>query len=219
MLEGRKVYVKALVERHDHQELFSDGLIEGITFSEIVLPNVPVKNGVVHFVKQALATPTTFLRDNLIELSKSQLARFYTFIRKYPTIFNMLHQPGEKTIFAFTNDAYDRVAFMLESFNSSHQEEILRLHISLQMNLNSRQMRMGEFRKLTSLSLSNDNVLHATNEDVFNRSVLYVDGMGVKARALEANILGVDGNIHIIDKVLGVAFQTVMEKVSVYSSE
>jgi len=210
--EGRKVYVKALVERHDHQELLGDGLIEGLTFSEIVLPNVPVKNGVVHFIKQALATPTTFLRDNLIELSKSQLARFYTFIRKYPTIFNLLHQPGEKTIFAFTNDAYDRVAFMLESYNSSHQEEILKLHISLQMNLNSRQMRMGEFRKLTSLSTWQDNVIHATNEDVFNRSVLYVDGQGVKARALEANILGVDGNIHIIDKVLGVAYQTVMEK-------
>ena len=210
--DGRKVYVKSLVERHDTPEFLSDGLIEGSTFSEVVLPNVPVKNGVVHFIKYALTQPIYTIKDNLIELSKSQLARFYTFIRKYPLVYGLLNQPGDKTIFAFTNDAYDRVAFMLEGFNSTYQEEILRLHISLQGNLNSRRMRMGEFRKLTSLSNLQDNVIHATNEDVFNRSALYVDGMGVKAKAIEANVLGVDGNIHIIDKVLGVAYQTVMEK-------
>lgn len=210
--EGRKSYVKLLIERHDNPELFSDGLIEGVTFSEVVLPNVPVKNGVVHFIKEALATPRSSVRDNLVELSKSQLARFYTFLRKYPNIYAMLQQPGDKTVFAFTNDAYDRVAFMLEGFNSTYQEEILRMHLSLQMKLNSRQMRMGEFRKLTTFSNLPDNIVYATNEDVFNRSVLYVDGLGVKARAVEANVLGLDGNIHIIDKVLGVAYQTVMEK-------
>ena len=210
--EGRKSYVKLLIERHDHPELFSDGLIEGITFSEVVLPNVPVKNGVVHFIKEALATPRETVRDNLVELSKSHLARFYTFLRKFSNVYSSLQQPGDKTVFAFTNEAYDRVAFMLESFNSSYQEEILRLHISLQMKLNSRQMRMGEFRKLTSMSgLTNPgNIVHATNEDVFNRSVLYVDGLGVKARAVEANVLGIDGNIHVIDRVLGVSYQTVM---------
>lgn len=210
--EGRKSYVKLLIERHDHHELFSDGLTEGITFSEVVLPNVPVKNGVVHFIKEALATPRETVRDNLVELSKSQLARFYTFLRKFPGVYSLLQQAGEKTVFAFTNDAYDRVAFMLEGFNSSYQEQILRLHISLQMKLNSRQMRMGEFRKLTSISDLQDKIVHATNEDVFNRSVLYVDGLGVKARAVEANVLGIDGNIHVIDRVLGVSFQTVMEK-------
>lgn len=153
------------------------------------------------------------MKDNLVELSRTQLTRFYTFIRKFPIIYGLLNQAGEKTVFAFTNEAYDRVAFMLESYNTSYQEEILKLHVSLQGKLNSGQMRMGEFRKLTSLSVLKDNVLHASNEDVFNRSVLYVDGDGVKARAVEANVLGIDGNIHIIDKVLGVAYQTVMEKI------
>lgn len=34
-LDTRKVYVKLHVERHDHYELYGDGLLEGTTFSEI----------------------------------------------------------------------------------------------------------------------------------------------------------------------------------------
>jgi len=210
--EGKKYYVKAHIERHDDLiEKWSDGLIPGITFSEIVLPNIPVKNGVVHFIKYPLASTSLTVYDSLSELSKIQLSRFYTFLRKYGEVYGSLVQPGQKTIFAFTNDAYDRVAYLLESYNSTLQKEIIQLHISKQFKLNSNEMRIGEFKNLESDSrIYND--LHATNEDIFNQSVLYVEGGNVKARAIEANILCSDGNINIIDRVLGVDYQTVMEK-------
>ncbi|GBO13409.1 hypothetical protein AVEN_141832-1, partial [Araneus ventricosus] len=79
-------------------------------------------------------------------------------------------------------------------------------------------------------SVSTDDVLYGRYKDFIsadNRNSLYfrilgdeknktltVDGVGVKAAAIQADIGAVDGMVHVIDRLLGMPYQTVYLKLA-----
>jgi hypothetical protein len=162
----------------------------GNTYSQVVIPNLMFPNAVVHFVNKPLTRASFPLSQLIAILAESKLSRFFAFARNRPDFLEQLAYGGSKTLFAFTDAAFERVAEQFNALNASAQEQILYLHYSSQKALHSSQIIAGRSQDLPSQSSISNGNLKATLENVGQEKWLYVEGGGVKARAVEANILG-----------------------------
>lgn len=162
----------------------------GNSYSQVVIPNLMFTNSVVHFINKPLTRPSYPLAQLITILAESKLSRFFEFVRNRPEFLEQLSFGESKTLFAFTDAVFERVADQFNALNASAQEQILYLHFSTQRSLHSSQITPGRAQELSCQSSLSNGILYATLENVGREKWLYVEGGGVKARAVEANIVG-----------------------------
>ncbi|XP_041970413.1 fasciclin-1 isoform X2 [Aricia agestis] len=202
----------------------------GVVLADIVRANIPVKNGVVHLIQRPLmvvdTTVVDFLKamkdeDEGIEKEDGPLCKFYEVIMdlgENNQFLNELTMAKDITLFAPSNDAWNEIS--VQNIIRNHQKlmEILNLHLVrerlpldaiIHNNMNQEQHPGTIYQAPTALARKYLYFNVVNNKD---NLTLTVEGGGVNASVTQTNIAATNGFVHIIDRVLGVPYTTVFEK-------
>ncbi|KRX79127.1 DnaJ -like protein subfamily C member 10 [Trichinella sp. T6] len=196
--------VSTLLERY---EKFRRGSV----WAKVVVPNIPVRNGVVHLIDQVLGVVSNTIDQILME--HDQATTLITYIRTIGSAVQtfLTATGGLVTFFAPINEAFDRIPEAVERRLLRDRvwlEQILKLHIVPSKDLTTDQ--------ITNETLANtiDNMQHLRfirGEWPKNNITYYVIGGGVKAAIWQEDVSAVNGIIHFIDRVLGVPYQNMYD--------
>ncbi|KAJ0178802.1 hypothetical protein K1T71_005577 [Dendrolimus kikuchii] len=181
----------------------------------IVRANIPVKNGVVHLIQRPLMVVDTTVIDFLKEKEDGPLCKFYEVIMDLGAnnqFLNELTLAKDITLFAPSNEAWADHSVQNIIRNSQKLKEILSLHLvreRLPMDAIIHNNMNQIYQAPTALArkyLYFNVLTHGQNQ------TLTVEGGGVNASVTQPNIAATNGFVHIIDRVLGVPYTTVFEK-------
>ncbi|XP_076287774.1 fasciclin 1 Fas1 domain-containing isoform X3 [Lasioglossum baleicum] len=208
--QNDKVYVKSNTVMGD-----ANHPMTGVVLAEIVKANIPVRNGVVHLIQRPLMVVDTTVKDFLEEKEDGPVYKFYEMIRDFgDEIMSTISQLRDVTLFAPSNAALEEPGVQRILQDKERVKEILNLHcVKERLPLDK--------IKNKSVSQSNTGVPTAADRKklYFNvvqgprgNQTVTVEGGGVNATVITANIAATNGIIHIIDRVLGVPYTTVLEK-------
>lgn len=197
--------------------LLSDGKhSQGVVLSEIVKANIPVKNGVVHLIQKPLMVVDNNVRQLLEDKDGGILSSFVKAINDadYKEFYNTLERSQDITLFVPCNNAWSD-DFTLNSIisNKNRFKDILKMHL------------VGDNRlyvdRIINIVNSKDKRVHTLDprNDLYfnvvtsgtNRTVT-VEGGGVNATVIQPDLAATNGIIHVIDRVLGVPYTTVYDK-------
>ncbi|CAG9795259.1 unnamed protein product [Diatraea saccharalis] len=187
----------------------------GVVIADIVKANIPVKNGVVHLIQRPLMVVDTSVIDFLKEKDDGPLCKFYEVIMDLGSnnqFLKELNIAKDITLFAPSNEAWTEMSVQNIIRNHQKLKEILNLHLVrerlpmdaiIQNNMNQiYQAPTALPRKYLYFNV----LTHGNNK------TLTVEGGGVNATVIQPNIAATNGFVHIIDRVLGVPYTTVYEK-------
>ncbi|KFD57936.1 hypothetical protein M514_01169 [Trichuris suis] len=192
--------VSNLVERY---ETFRRGAV----WAKVVVPNIPVQNGVVHIIDRVLGVVSNTIDQLLIEndYSTTLMTYIYTIGNTIRSYFSA--HGGLVTFFAPINEAFDRIPEPVERRLLRDRiwlEQILKLHIVPSKDLTTDQI------KNETIAFTVDNLQQLRfirGEWPKNNITYYVIGGGVKAAIWQEDVSAINGIIHYIDRVLGVPYQ------------
>ncbi|XP_022825262.1 fasciclin-1 isoform X1 [Spodoptera litura] len=190
----------------------------GVVLADIVRANIPVKNGVVHLIQRPLMVVDTTVIDFLKAMKEKEdgpLCKFYEVIMDLGAnnqFFNELTLAKDITLFAPSNEAW--ADFSVQNIIRNHQKlrDILNLHLvrerlPLDAIIHNNMNQIYQAPTASPRKYLYFNVLtRAQNQ------TLTVEGGGVNATVTLPNIAATNGFVHIIDRVLGVPYTTVFEK-------
>ncbi|XP_076309338.1 fasciclin-1-like [Tachypleus tridentatus] len=186
---------------------------KGVVLSKIVRPNIPVKNGVVHLIEAPLMIINITIWDFIQKEKQGRLSEFAELINYSPEFRSELMITGqEKTVFAPTNKAIR----MLENVqtlkgNITALTNLLRLHMVMK-SVSTDDIRNGRITEHLAADHLRYLYFRVVGKD--RNRTLTVDGGGVNATAVQADIGATNGIVHIIDQVLGMPFQVISEKLA-----
>ncbi|XP_076379122.1 fasciclin 1 Fas1 domain-containing isoform X2 [Megalopta genalis] len=213
--ENDKVYVKSNTVMGD-----ADHAMTGAVLAEIVKANIPLKNGVAHLIQRPLMIVDTTVKDFLEEKEDGPVYKFYEVIRDYgEEIMGTINQLREVTLFAPSNAALEEPGVQQILQDKERVKEILNLHYVKERLPIDRIKSKSVIQHF--VGKSHDGVPTAADRKklYFNvvqgpsgNQTVTVEGGGVNATVITANIAATNGIIHIIDRVLGVPYTTVLEK-------
>ncbi|KAH7728775.1 fasciclin domain protein [Aphelenchoides avenae] len=183
----------------------------GAVWGKVVVPNIPVQNGVAHIIDKVLGIVST-----TIDMELMDCYRCTTLMRYINTIGQIVRNyfsatGGLVTFFAPWNEAFERIPEPIERRLLRDRiwlEQILKLHI-----VPAKELTTDEITNQT-LVATVDNMRHLyfiRGEWPKNNITYYVVGGGVKAAIQMDNIAATNGIIHYIDRVLGVPYQSLWE--------
>ncbi|XP_047365600.1 fasciclin-1 isoform X3 [Vespa velutina] len=209
LMEHNKVYVKSntIVGDASHHT--------GVVLAEIVKPNIPVRNGVIHLIQRPLMVIDSTVKDFLEEKEDGPVYKFYETIRDFgDDIMTTISRLHDVTLFAPSNAALEEPGVQHILQDKRRVKEILNLHYVKQRL---------PLEKIQNKSISQAQAGIPTAADrkklYFNvvqgpagNQTITVEGGGVNATVVTANIAATNGIIHIIDRVLGVPYTTVFDK-------
>ncbi|XP_037773100.1 fasciclin-1-like, partial [Penaeus monodon] len=105
---------------------------KGTVLARIIKGNVPVRNGVVHFIDRSLMVVTSSIMLYLQE-KDGQLSKFYQLMKEhYPELTYKLVSQDEHTLFAPSNEAFNMVNTKRLNeviLNSERLARLLKLHV------------------------------------------------------------------------------------------
>ncbi|XP_036324308.1 fasciclin-1 isoform X4 [Rhagoletis pomonella] len=185
----------------------------GVVLAEIVKGNIPVRNGVAHLIHRPLmiidSTVTQFLQDN----ENGALRKFYDVIMDNGgEVLTDISNLGEITILAPSNDAWEAKEVQNVIRNREKLRAILNMHI-IKDKLNVERIRQKNANIIAQVpTVNNRTFLYFNINDENGEEVITVEGGGVNATILQADVAQTNGYVHIIDKVLGVPYTTVLGK-------
>ncbi|XP_036324307.1 fasciclin-1 isoform X3 [Rhagoletis pomonella] len=188
----------------------------GVVLAEIVKGNIPVRNGVAHLIHRPLmiidSTVTQFLqsfKDN----ENGALRKFYDVIMDNGgEVLTDISNLGEITILAPSNDAWEAKEVQNVIRNREKLRAILNMHI-IKDKLNVERIRQKNANIIAQVpTVNNRTFLYFNINDENGEEVITVEGGGVNATILQADVAQTNGYVHIIDKVLGVPYTTVLGK-------
>nr|XP_015833788.1 PREDICTED: fasciclin-1 isoform X4 [Tribolium castaneum] len=200
--------------------LLSDGKhSQGVVLSEIVKANIPVKNGVVHLIQKPLMVVDNNVRELLEQYKEKDGGILSSFVKAindadYREFYNTLERSQDITLFAPCNNAWTD-DFTLNSIisNKNRFKDILMMHLVPDNRL--------YVDRILSISHGRDKRVHTRDprNDLYfnvvtsgtNRTVT-VEGGGVNATVIQPDLAATNGIIHVIDRVLGVPYTTVYDK-------
>ncbi|KAL4707897.1 hypothetical protein ACJJTC_013688 [Scirpophaga incertulas] len=187
----------------------------GVVLADIVKANIPVKNGVVHLIQRPLMVVDTTVVDFLKEKDDGPLCKFYEVIMDLGANNQFLKElttAKDITLFAPSNEAWKDLSVQNIIRNHQRLKDILNLHLVrerlpmdaiIQNNMNQiYQAPTALPRKYLYFNV----LTHGNNQ------TLTVEGGGVNSTVIQPNIAATNGFVHIIDRVLGVPYTTVFEK-------
>ncbi|XP_039749845.1 fasciclin-1 isoform X1 [Pararge aegeria] len=193
----------------------------GVVLADIVRANIPVKNGVVHLIQRPLMVVDTTIVDFLkgIEKEDGPLCKFYEVIMdlgEHNQFLNELIQAKDITLFAPSNEAWNEISVQNVIRNHQKLQEILNLHLVRErlpldaiIHNNMNQHPGTIYQAPTALPRR---YLYFNVINYQNNMTLTVEGGGVNATVTQTNIAATNGFVHIIDRVLGIPYTTVYEK-------
>ncbi|XP_026321959.1 fasciclin-1 isoform X3 [Hyposmocoma kahamanoa] len=195
---------------------------KGVVMADIVRANIPVKNGVVHLIQRPLMVVDTSVIDFLKAMKEKEdgpLSKFYEVIMDLGPnnpFLNELMNAKDVTLFGPSNDAWNERSVQHIVRNHQKLKEILNLHLvreRLPMDLilqnNQNQLPGKIYQAPTALPRK---YLYFNVLQYGHNQTLTVEGGGVNATVTQPNIAATNGFVHIIDRVLGVPYTTVFEK-------
>uniref|UniRef100_A0A182MZW6 FAS1 domain-containing protein n=1 Tax=Anopheles dirus TaxID=7168 RepID=A0A182MZW6_9DIPT len=192
-------------------------LTPGAVIAEIVKPNIPVANGVVHLIHRPLVIVDMHGLQMLTEHGHTLWGKFRDLIEDYaPDFLNVLRGMSQMTLFVPQDEA---VAQMMQTnFMSNRKKllEVLMMHVvpdaitidKIKRNNQNHiyQIPTMNNRRFIYFNLNENRTTHAKS--------VTVEGGGVNASLILGDIATKDGYIHIIDRMLGVSYMTVQEKLA-----
>uniref|UniRef100_U5EXZ7 Putative fasciclin 1 n=1 Tax=Corethrella appendiculata TaxID=1370023 RepID=U5EXZ7_9DIPT len=188
---------------------------QGVVLAEIVKANIPVKNGVVHLIHRPLMVIDTTVIQFLEEKEDGPLFKFYEVVVDYGGEFmQTINTLRDVTIFAPSNEAWNNPTLANIIRNREKIREILNLHI-VRERISTEKIKQNNQQHIYQVPTNAErkflyfNVI--TNQFDRNQTVT-VEGGGVNATILQGDIAATNGYVHIIDRVLGVPYTTVQEK-------
>lgn len=210
--EGKnaKVYVRSNTVIGDSKHA------SGAVLAEIVKANIPVKNGVVHLIHRPLMVVDTTVLQFLEEKEDGPLYKFYELIADYaPDFFKTMGNLQQMTLFAPSNEALSHPIVHNFIRNRDKLREILNLHL-VRDSITTDKIRKNNQNQIYQIPTGADkkflyfNVI--TNRYDHNQTIT-VEGGGVNATIILSDIAATNGYLHIIDRVLGIPYMTVQEKI------
>ncbi|XP_070137654.1 fasciclin-1 isoform X2 [Drosophila bipectinata] len=203
-----KMYVKSntIVGDSKHRE--------GVVLAEIVKANIPVRNGVVHLIHRPLmiidTTVTQFLQENS---ENGALRKFYEVIMDNGgAVLDDINNLSEVTILAPSNEAWNSSKINNLLGDRKKLRQILNMHI-IKDRLNVEKIRQKNANLIAQVPTVNNNTfLYFNVRGEGSDAVITVEGGGVNATVIQADVAQTNGYVHIIDHVLGVPYTTVLGK-------
>ncbi|CAG9559965.1 unnamed protein product [Danaus chrysippus] len=191
----------------------------GVVLADIVRANIPVKNGVVHLIQRPLMVVDTTVVDFLKEKEDGPLCKFYEVIMdlgEHNQFLNELTLAKDITLFAPSNEAWNEPNVQNIIRNHQKLKDILNLHLVRErlpldaiIHNNMNQLPGAIYQAPTALPRK---YLYFNVINHQNNLTLTVEGGGVNATVTQTNIAATNGFVHIIDRVLGIPYTTVFEK-------
>ncbi|CAL7940146.1 unnamed protein product [Xylocopa violacea] len=183
----------------------------GVVLTEIIKANIPVRNGVVHLIQRPLMVVDTTVKDFLEEKKDGPVYKFYETIRDYgDEIMNTINRLRDVTLFAPSNAAFEEPGVQKILQNKERVKEILNLHYVKELlpldKIKNKSVNM------VPTAADRKKLYFNVVQDPSGNKVVTVEGGGVNATVITADIAATNGLIHIIDRVLGVPYTTVLDK-------
>ncbi|XP_011341884.1 fasciclin-1 isoform X3 [Ooceraea biroi] len=219
--QHNKVYVKS-------NTLFGNTVHPtGVVLAEIVKANIPVRNGVVHLIQRPLVVIDTTVKDFLegIEKEDGPVYKFYETIRDFgEDIMSNINRLRDVTLFAPSNAALEKPGVKQILQDKKRVKEILNLHYVMERlpldiikqksvsELNITTDKSADKTHGVSTAANKQKLFFNVVQTPFGNQTVTVEGGGVNATIITANIAATNGVIHIIDRLLGVPYTTVFEK-------
>lgn len=186
----------------------------GLVRTRVVRANIPVRNGVVHLIEKPFMIVDVSTWDFLESNKDGQISQFSKMLYRSDKLISRVRNSGAQlTIFAPNNAAFEKLGrdkLDLIENNATYSEELAGLHL-VERSVSSEDVRTGAMRELPSLD-GKRNLYFQVAQASEDTQVLTVEGGGVNSTAIQADIGATNGVIHIVDKVLGIPFQTVFQK-------
>ncbi|XP_022666453.1 fasciclin-1-like isoform X2 [Varroa jacobsoni] len=185
----------------------------GSVLSRIILANVPVSNGVIHFINSPLGLITQSV-VSYIQDPKHNMNRFNLFtdiLKQSPQFMAELNEKKSQTLFVPTNQAVSVLPNDVWTQYKSNKTELfklLRYHLVPQRTLTEEGLARSGAETATSaagvpLVLRRVQCTTGCAYNSGTRSELVVECAGVNGSVVSANIAATDGVIHLVDRVLG----------------
>jgi len=187
----------------------------GIVRTSIVKANIPVRNGVVHFIDKPFMVIDISVWDFIDNNREGQISRFVELLQKSNRLHTARDTGRTLTIFAPNNAAFDKIdpAKLNAILNDTDKlNDLIALHIVDGYSVNTETVKSGKYLELPS-SDNRRNVYFGVAQPTEYTEVLTVEGGGVNSTCVQADIGATNGVVHIVDKILGIPYQSVYEKV------
>ncbi|XP_041675375.1 fasciclin-1 isoform X7 [Drosophila eugracilis] len=193
---------------------------EGVVLAEIVKANIPVSNGVVHLIHRPLmiidTTVTQFLQSFKFMNENAEngaLRKFYEVIMDNGgAVLDDINSLSEVTILAPSNEAWNSSNINNVLRDRNKMRQILNMHI-IKDRLNVDKIRQKNANLIAQVPTVNNNTfLYFNVRGEGTDTVITVEGGGVNATVIQADVAQTNGYVHIIDHVLGVPYTTVLGK-------
>ncbi|XP_051863461.1 fasciclin-1 isoform X7 [Drosophila albomicans] len=190
---------------------------EGVVLAEIVKANIPIKNGVVHLIHRPLmiidTTVTQFLQFLTDNGENGALRKFYEVIMDAGGgVLEGINNLSEVTILAPSNEAWNISSIDNIVRDRKKMTDILNMHI-IKDRLNVEKIRQKNANLIAQVpTVNNRTFLYFNVRGEGADTVVTVEGGGVNATVLQADVAQTNGFVHIIDRVLGVPHTTVLGK-------
>ncbi|XP_032576612.1 fasciclin-1 isoform X5 [Drosophila sechellia] len=189
----------------------------GVVLAEIVKANIPVSNGVVHLIHRPLmiidTTVTQFLQFMNENAENGALRKFYEVIMDNGgAVLDDINSLTEVTILAPSNEAWNSSNINNVLRDRNKMRQILNMHI-IKDRLNVDKIRQKNANLIAQVPTVNNNTfLYFNVRGEGADTVITVEGGGVNATVIQADVAQTNGYVHIIDHVLGVPYTTVLGK-------
>ncbi|XP_032576613.1 fasciclin-1 isoform X6 [Drosophila sechellia] len=189
----------------------------GVVLAEIVKANIPVSNGVVHLIHRPLmiidTTVTQFLQSFKENAENGALRKFYEVIMDNGgAVLDDINSLTEVTILAPSNEAWNSSNINNVLRDRNKMRQILNMHI-IKDRLNVDKIRQKNANLIAQVPTVNNNTfLYFNVRGEGADTVITVEGGGVNATVIQADVAQTNGYVHIIDHVLGVPYTTVLGK-------
>lgn len=187
--------------------------LTGTTRTGIIQGNIPVTNGIIHFIESPFTLITDSIWDILDANKHGQISKFYTLISQFPEVLSVVKSPNTLTIFAPSNEAFNAIdpARLNATLNNATLAlEVAKLHL-YQGTVDTRIVSKDNYTH--SKALDGRDLYYSIAQPNEISKVLTIEGGGVNATAIHPDLMAKNGRVHIINKVLGIPYQSVFEKV------
>ncbi|XP_076342714.1 fasciclin-1-like isoform X2 [Tachypleus tridentatus] len=189
---------------------------KGVVLSKIVRANIPLRNGVVHLIEHPLMIIDISVWDFIQSKGDKKLSEYMQLVKEASPDFDFnIRNAVEKTVFVPTNEAIQEVEpeklEMLKA-NKTELTNLLRLHMTQKAISTDDVWRHGRHYEI--ITADNQRTMYFRAVGNYKNKSLTVEAGGVNASVVEADIGATNGIIHVIDRVLGLPYQTIMEKLS-----
>ncbi|KAI5698356.1 hypothetical protein M8J75_005591 [Diaphorina citri] len=187
----------------------------GVVLAEVVMANIPVKNGVVHLISRPLMVVDTSVKAFLERVSQNRglLSSFYERILDLaPEFLSQIADSETITLFAPNNAAMQSPSLAALFTNKTAFRQVLDLHLIKGKKITSEEVLNKGLTEIPSQLARKNLYLNVVQRE--DNTTFSVEGGGVNATVLHPDIASTNGIIHIIDTMLGVPFTTVGRKVA-----